>query len=318
MSPILLAAVLLAQSVVAQSAPPAAPPPAAAAPAKANGEASNGGKTDGAPPSAPSSRPASIQPGGTGADVTADVTIIFELDERRFKVQESWTLNNNSQKMIDSLTFNMPTGTTRLTLDENIKAFASNPPGTAFGTTGPLGLGSHAIGAAYFLGIEGGARTIQRQMPVNLTTARVIIEDISGLSVSGNTKVDCVPRDLNGLKFRVCNFAGVKAGETFEVRFAGLPSRPTWPRWLAVLISLALVGWMAYALRQPSTRTVTTAVSPVSAVARRDQIVRALELLKEDFDAEQVSDKKYERRRKELLTQLADVLREIELAKAAG
>ena len=269
------------------------------------------------PASAPASQPAAIEKGGTGADITADVTFIYELDERRFKVQESWTLQNTSNKLVEDITFRLPKGSFRLTVDEDVKSFAANEVGTAYGSTGSLGPGQHSVAAAYFLSFKGANANIRRTLPVNMSSARVIIEDIDGLSVSGNTKVQCSPRSLNGLKFKVCNFAGVQALEAFEVRFTGLPSRPTWPRLLALAISLAFIAWMVIALTRTTTADASVAVSPVSAVARRDQIVRALELLQEDAEAGRVSDKRFERRRRELMAQLADVLREIELAKAS-
>ena len=341
---LVVAAILAAQTTPAPSANAAAADNgtpnrpaangAAASDGAPNGDAANkgaatsgaksasNGATNGAPAvprgpaSAPSSQPALLERGGTGADVTADVTLIYELDEGRFQVQESWTLNNNSRKLVDSLSWTMPKGTFRLTVDETARSFAANEVGTAFGTTGALGPGQHGVGARYFLSFQGASAAIQRRIPVNMTTARVIVEDIAGMSISGNTKVECRPRELNGLDFRVCTFGGVGAGEMFEVRFGGLPNRSGWPRILALALSLAFLGWMAYALSRPLALTAAQRISPISAEARRDQIVRAMELLKEDFDAERIGEKRFERRRKELLAQLAAVLREIELSKA--
>ena len=298
---------LILATAIAQTGNGAAPP-AAEAPSSA---------PPSAPASAPSSRPANLASGGTGADMTADVTMIFELDENRFKVQESWTLQNNSQKMIDSVSFAMPDGTFRLTLDEDVKSFAANEPGTAFGSTGPLGPGQHTIGAAYFLSTRGASTTVRRKIPVNLTSMRLIIEDVPGLSVSGNTKVQCRKRELNGLNFNVCTFAGIQAGQVLETRFTGLPSRSTWLRSVAILLSIGAILWMVFALSRGAMTATASPLSAVAAPARRDQIVRALELLKEDFEAERVTEKRYERRQRELMDQLADVLREIDLAKAS-
>lgn len=280
----------------------------------------NGAPPAGQPASRPASQPAQLAGGGTGDDVQGEVTFIFELDERRFKVRESWSLTNQANKLVDHLTFEMPKGTFRLTLDEDVRSFASNEPGTAYGTTGPLGPGQHNVAASYFLSFSGDATDVARRIPVNMVSARLIIEDVPGLGVSANVPHKCEPRSLNGLEFKVCTFDVVNAGRTFEVRFRGLPSRPAWPRWLAVLISLGFVGWMGVMLAQasparPSVAT-TTGRSPVSALARRDQIVRALELLAEDHAS--MPSKRYKRRYNELMEQLADVEREIELAKAAG
>ena len=276
------------------------------------------GRGSGGPSSRPASRPAQLEKGGTGADMTGDVTFIYELDERRFKVQESWTLNNPSRKLIEPITFEMPKGVFRLTLDEDIKAFGANDAGTKFFSKGPLGSGQQTVAGAYFLSFSGHDAVARRTVPVNMTSARLIVEDIASLTVASNVDHRCDQRDLNGLKFKVCTFDEVKAGGVFEVRFNGLPTRSTWPRTLALLCSLAFVGWMVISLTRSTTWSPSSALSPVSAVARRDQIVRALELLKEDLESERVSTKKYERRHAELMGQLADVLREIEVSKSEG
>ncbi|MEM7677100.1 MAG: hypothetical protein AAF449_13945 [Myxococcota bacterium] len=282
-----------------------------------SGEASPQGKAPPAQPaSAPSSRPANLVGGGTGADLQADVTFIYELDEMRFKVQESWTIRNDAQKLIDSLEFRLPRGASLVTMDPNINTFKANEDGTAYSSAGPLGLGQHSAAAAYRLPFKSNRVAYERLIPVNMTSARVIVEEIDGLTISANVPSECESRDLEGLRFNVCSFGAVPAGTSFRLVFDGLPVRTPWLRTLALGTSLALMLWMIVALMKTTTAKAIP-ISSVSAAARRDQIIRALELLKEDFDKDEINEKRYERRRRELLAQLAEVLREIEISKTS-
>ena len=289
----------------------------AQAPAPATGprgggpETPNGAKAHG-PTSAPASRPA-LARGGTGQDVQGDLTLIFEIDEHHLKTQESWTLSNSSGKQIEprQLVFVLPEQTRRLRLDDNIKGFTAPEAGRRFLATQPLQAGNHGIGAAYLTKLNGDSVTIQRRIPVNLRTTRVIIENVSGLKFSSSIPHESRVRDLNGLEFAIFTLGPIPAGGTLEFSFDDLPSNSTAPAYIALAMCFALVGWMVFALFQPAPRNVQT-MGVLSAEARRDRLVKAIELLERDRAEDRIKPKRYTRRYEELMTDLADVLREVE------
>ena len=83
-----------------------------------------------------------------------------------------------------------------------------------------------------------------------------------------------------------------------------------------MVVCLALLGWLVMGLVGSSAEGPTEAkLGPLSAQAQRDQIVKAIEILERDRD--DFPAKRYERRKKELMTELASVLREIELSKSS-
>ena len=269
---------------------------------------------DGAPgagaASAPASRPA-LSPGGTGRDVQADLTVIYEIDEHHLKTQESWSLSNTSGKRIepDSLVFALPENARRLRLDENVEGFTAPEAGQRFFATAPLLDGNHGIGAAYLTDLVGDSVTVPRSTPVNLRTVRVIIQNVSGLQFSASLPHDHRIRDLNGLEFAIFTLGPVPAGSSFEYGFDGLPSRSALPSYIALAVSLGLVGWMIFALTQPQPKPVRT-MGVLSAEARRDRLLRALELLDRDRAENKIKPRRYTRRHEELMSELADVLRE--------
>jgi hypothetical protein len=269
------------------------------------------------PPAQPSSQPAAaLQPGGTGADIIGNVTWIFEVDEKVLQIQESWAFTNESGRSVakEHLVWEMPLSTRRLQLDEQSPGFQAAEDGSRLFATEDFGAGNKRMTAQHLQEFKGGTAVVRRTFPVRVANARLILENVSGLDFTSNVEFDKRVRDLNGLEFQVIQFAPINAGSTLEVRLEGLPAHTTLPRSIAVIIAFGIVGWAVWMMRRPS-EAGAAKLGPLSAQARRDRIVKAIELLERDFSEEKIKDKKYERRHEELMSELAAVLREIDLAK---
>lgn len=266
--------------------------------------------------SQPASQP-SMQTGGTAADLTGSVTWIYQVDEQVLRVQESWSVNNQSGKLVDKdeVVFRMPANTRRLNVDEDAQGFAGNEESTLITATEAIGAGTKQFGDAHMIDFDGSTVTVRRQIPIKTMGARLIIENIKGLEVTSNVEFTQRVSELNGLEFQVIEFAPIARDTTLEVTFDGLPSKVTWPRRAAVALALLVVGWMIWALRSPTEERAEKKMGPLSAQARRDQIVKAIEILERDLSEDKIKPKRYERRYKELMQELAAVLREIELSK---
>lgn len=266
--------------------------------------------------SQPASQP-SLSPGGTAADLSGSVTWIYQVDEQVLRVQESWSINNQSGKLVgkDEVVFRMPPNTRRLNVDEDAQGFAGNEESTLISATEAIGSGTKQFGDAHMIDFDGSTTTVRRHIPIKTIGARLIIENISGLEVTANVEFNERISELNGLEFKVVEFAPIAQNSTLEVTFDGLPSKVTWPRRLAVAVSILLLGWMIWALRAPTEGRAEKKMGALSAQARRDQIVKAIEILERDLAEDKVKPKRYERRHKELMGELAAVLREIELSK---
>src|SRR5688572_20667098 len=132
------------------------------------------------PASQPASQPAQLQPGGTGADVSGTVTWIFEVDEKVLHVQESWSLSNESGRLVekDHLRFPLPADTRRVNLDENVRGFKAAEDGSEIFATEAMGRGTKEISGAHMIDFSGDTVVVRRKLPVRLTGARVIVENI--------------------------------------------------------------------------------------------------------------------------------------------
>lgn len=267
------------------------------------------------PASQPASQP-NLPSGGTAQDVTASVTMILEPDENHIKVSESWSFANTSGKLVDAqvLSVPLPAGSRRLNVEDS-PAFAGAEDASRFYATQALGTSPLSAALAYLWATDGGDAEQRRVIPVNLSVGRVIIEDIEGVEVSSNLRFTRRVRELNGLNFLVLDFnEPLPAGSTLELTVKGLPSKTTLPRTVAMTLVAGLVGW--FLLQLMSARSGAEApLGAMAAPARRDRIVKALELLERDRAEEKITDKRHARRHAELMKELADVLREIELTK---
>ncbi len=270
------------------------------------------------PASQPAEAPAQIQLGGTGADVAGTLTWIYEIDEEVLHVQESWQLENTSGRLVekDQLHFPLPARTRRVNLDKDVTGFAAAEDASEIYATEALGQGTKTVSGAYMVDFDGDSAVIRRTLPVRTTSARLIVENVDGLEITSNIQLDKRVRDLNGLEFQVITMAPIPAGGQVELHFDGLPSHITWPRRAALLVVIAIVGWMFWALQQPRSE-LASKIGPLSAQSRRDRIVRAIEILERDYSEDKIKEKRYERRHEELMTELAHVLREIDLAKSS-
>jgi hypothetical protein len=267
--------------------------------------------------SQPSSQPAAAAGGQGGAgDVYGELTIIYELAEKVLRTQESWTLRNMSGKEVpaQAVTIDLA-GVRKLRLDDSSIGFRASDDGTRIVADRAIAQEDRTVSGTYEVPLSGSSLVVRRRLPFNMGRARVILEDSPGLSLSSNVTFTKRSRELNGLNFAIWDFPAMPPGQELELRFSGLPARATWPRSLAVAIAFLIAGGGAWLLR---TRRVpgadhTMALGPLSGKARRDRLVKAIELLKRDLDAGKIDEKRYQRRHEALMQELAVVLREIEI-----
>lgn len=271
-----------------------------------------------AQPAAPASQPASraaLKAGGTGADVTAQAIIMVDLDESALNMQESWTLNNNSGKAIGPEHLVIPLGAARLLrVDEDITDFAAREDSTSVYATEGMGAGSKTASFAYLKDISGATATMTRRIPVNVERGTLILPALDDLRVESNYPMQDRVSDMNGRRFLVYDIPSLPAGTNLELTFKGLPSHSSQPRFFALLGTLLVVGWMVWALRSGHRQRREAVQGAMSPVARRDRIVRAIELLERDFENETIKERRYQRRHGELMAELAVVLREIDVS----
>lgn len=253
---------------------------------------------------------------GTADDLRADLALIIETSETDLSIQEAWTLIGPSDKRIpvSDLKIEAPAGFRLLQLDDKARGVALSEARDAIIGTEPL-IGTQQFSFAYMYPKSGSSLFLSRKLPYQVSTGRLIVQDISGMEVTLSAQATRRTRELNGQNFVIYDFGQIGRNTELTVTITGFPTKAVWPRRGAALLAFLIVGWMFWALsskKVPGTRSANT-TSPVSARARRDQIVKAIEVLERDLASEKVKPKKYERRHAELMKELAEVLHELEL-----
>ncbi|MBK8013427.1 MAG: hypothetical protein IPK13_18990 [Deltaproteobacteria bacterium] len=308
-----LAAIFLAEATLIFASPTPAPAPAAIPTAAPAG-------TTAQPASRPASRPSAGQPGGRPEDVRASVIIAYRLGENELTVEEFWQITNPSDRNVEAsdLTVLLPARARVPALDESTSDFEVSDDRSSILGRRPLlaGQATH-IGARYFQPLTVDTADIRRTFPFTVNALRIIVEHVPGITVTSAHRHEDRISDMGGSKFAVFDFGALAAGEALAYQVTGVPAKTVWPRYLALFVAIGILGWMIYSLMRPVAKHDQTlsVEGPLSPRARKDQILRALEVLERDRGEDKISEKRYERRHAELMTELALVLREIEIAK---
>jgi hypothetical protein len=273
-------------------------------------------------PEAPASQPAAQQASGTARDVTADLTIIFELGERELNVQEDWQLSTNGKTVPASeIHIPAPRGARGVRVEERTgKGFHANETMTGIDATESIS-GSRSFTSGFLYNITSDPVAFSRPLPFALHEGRIVVQDVPGLSVSANVETHRRTHDMNGHSFVIFDIQSMPTNGTLDITLSNLPSHTAWPKRAALAAIAGIIVWMIWALKTravPGAEGAEPSFGPLSAHARRDQIVKAIEVLENDFREERVKEKKYERRHKELMKELATVLREIDLERQAA
>ncbi|MGF1509420.1 MAG: hypothetical protein ACFB9M_07955 [Myxococcota bacterium] len=234
-----------------------------------------------------------------GADARA--VIVMEVDESILRVQETWDLRFNSSAEAEAIRIRLAKGAERAETvtegwrydpEEGIKAEGAKTPGR------------QDVVVRYRLPRDGDRRTLEWQAPsVPVEGIRLAFPNLPGLAYSTSRPGDEQVRDSAGLSYRLIDVPAPFAGGNFLLRLTGLPSRPTWPPYAAVGLSLVLVVMTAIAaLRQ----TQAPAPAPLHVSDRPEPILEALRLL--EAEAPELPAREVRRRRKELLARLAEAI----------
>jgi hypothetical protein len=268
------------------------------------------------------SQPAEGASGGA-RDVTAELTMIFEVGEHQLNVQETWALRNRSAAVVPAaqLTIPLPRHAKFARVMEKTRGFMVAEALTSIDAVEALPPGDRELTEGWLYDVSGSSADIARPIPFAVEHARLIIQEAPGLSIATNMRAEKRTRDLNGRSFAVYEVSGpIPIGTTLDISLTGLPAHTLWPRRATVAIVIAIVLWMVWALYTkavPGKEGAERIVGPLSPRARRDQIVKAIEVLEQEYKEEKVKEKRFERRHAELLKELGAVLKEIELEKMA-
>mgnify|MGYP006302201639 CR=1 FL=1 len=239
---------------------------------------------------------------------SADLTVVVDLKEGALQVQESWMIRLDQPVPAGEMVLPLPAGAERITQPQDQEGWVFEGGRGHVVNRTDLAAGRTHIFYNYDLPYSSPNVTLRREEPaVHVQGFRLAVPQLDSLSVGTAAPASRSMRELSGVPFELIDILEPFQGRpTFSADLSGLPVRALWPRWLAVGVCVALLLFTLY-LAITARRSKGAADRP-ELQARKERLMQALQILEDDRSS--LEPKAYDRRRNELLGDLADVLRQ--------
>ncbi len=262
--------------------------------------------------------------------VSSEGTLYLEASENGLQAEESWAVRNLGGVAVPaaSLVIQLPPGISQIRAEGDASSgFQIGPDNRTIQGTAPLPPGeTRVVTVRYMLPLGSSKLSLARTAPFSVGRWRVILENQPSLSLSSNLKVVRSERELNGVQFVLWELTEIAPGTRVDLTLSGLPTRSHLPQGLALLAGALIIGWAASRSSGTRARAASAVhgkraagapVAPLAGAARRERLVRAVELLDQDHAQGKLDAEQHARRRRALVAELAVVLRQIELESSA-
>ncbi len=240
--------------------------------------------------------------GVTAVSGAGETTIFVDLAEGKLMIQESWVVVLESEAAPGEFVVHLPPGATKIRQPDDQSSFATGSEQVV--NREPLGSGRHHFFYSYDLPYASSELSLAwRDPPVEVNAIQLAVPVIEGFNVGTPKPGRTSPREIKGVPYTLHEIREPFTAGRFAVKLNGIPYRAQWPRWAAVGLCVLLV-----------VLTLTRVFSPTAAeedrpalAARKERLKQAIELL--EADRPEMEARAYDRRRDELVGQLAEVLR---------
>jgi hypothetical protein len=182
--------------------------------------------------------------------------------------------------------------------------------------TGPFPPGSTLAQFGYAMPIHGASLTVEQRIPIALNQVSVMAQKVGAMELHSAQIAEHRDMPLQGETFIVAKGPAVAAGQTVAFTFTGLPHQPVWPRNLALVLAVAILGAGAWA----STRLGKSAPDDERRRrldATRDRLFAELASIEEQHRQDSIDPQRYASRRAELITALERVYAKMDEEAAA-
>ena len=114
---------------------------------------------------------------------------------------------------------------------------------------GPFAPGNTVVQFAYSIPLGPSEITVAQKMPLQMTQFAVIVQKVGAMQLASPQVAQRREMPAEGQTFIVGQGGAVKAGDTVTLTLTGLPSRPSWPKKVALALSAMILAggaWGAY------------------------------------------------------------------------
>jgi hypothetical protein len=199
----------------------------------------------------------------------------------------------------------LPKGASGTTIMEG-----SSPQAKVKGTTvvvdGAFAPGHTFVQAAYMMSSEGGSIDIAQKFPATIEQLAVVVKKVGETALASPQLKDQRPMQADNDTFIAAQGGALGAGQPLQLTVSGFPHHSSTPRLisLTLAVGIALVGvWAATRASDP----VALAAERKRLIARREKLFADLVRLEHDRRNGRVDDRRYARRREELVAALEQI-----------
>jgi len=182
---------------------------------------------------------------------------------------------------------------------------------------GPFAPGSTLVQAGFSLAIDGASLTWEQRFPAALQQLSVMAQKVGDMRLESPQIAEHRDMPVQGELFIVAKGRGIAAGQPLRLTFSGLPHHALWPRNLALLLAITILGAGVWA----STRSLKPAAEEQARRkrldARRERLFAELTAIEQQHRDRTIDPERYAARRKELVAALERVYAELDGEAAA-
>jgi hypothetical protein len=180
--------------------------------------------------------------------------IVIEIGDDALNVFNLMQVMNTAKRRVATsapLVFELPKAAVGVGMMEG-----STPNAIAAGNkvtvTGPFAPGATMVQFAYSIPLGSETIDVDERMPAQLAQVAVVAQKTPGMDLSSPQIKEHADRTAEGQNYIVGQGGGVPAGGTLSISLSGLPHRASWPRNVALLLAVVILGagaWGAVRMR---------------------------------------------------------------------
>lgn len=237
-----------------------------------------------------------------------ETRFVIEMGEDALNVFNMMQISNTAKRAVQTapIVFDLPKAAVGVGLMEG-----STPNAVAAGSrvtvNGPFPPGNTVVQFGYSIPLGADAITLAQTLPADLPQLSLVVQKIGNLQLASPQVGQRREMAADGGTYIVAQGGALKAGDTVSLTLSGLPSRPTWPRNMAVGVAVMILAAGAYfASRGPRN---AEPPSRRNLQGRREQLFAELAALEGQRRKGSIDAGAYAARRESLVTALEDLYR---------
>jgi hypothetical protein len=189
--------------------------------------------------------------------------------------------------------------------------------GKQLAINGPFAPGSTLVQAGFTLPIDGASVTWEQRLPAALDQLSIMAQKAGDMQLQSPQIAEHRDMPVQGEMFIVAKGPGIAAGQPMRLTFSGLPHHATWPRNLALVLAVAVLGAGAWASTRPTRPAAEEQVRRKRLDTRRERLFAELTAIEQQHRDRTIDPARYAARRKELVAALERVYAELDGEAAA-